>query len=109
MKVALECILTETLGLVMSQNHIQEHTAGNAPHIPIDNDTMLGAPEIYAQFPRNLLCGLAFAKSRKPYVSSYLPNRVYVMPSHENIALPWTLSAYAGKKCDCAQQITSKP
>jgi hypothetical protein len=98
MKIALEGILTEALGLAISKaraNAIFKSTAANVPRIPVNNDATLGAAEVYARFPRNVLDGPAFAKSRNPYVSCYLPNPIYAMQSHENVVPNRPLSAYA--------------
>ena len=53
-----------------------ETTAADVLRIPVKKDGMVGAPEIYAQFPGNILDGLAFAKNGNLYVSCYLPNRI---------------------------------
>jgi gluconolactonase len=64
-----------------------ETTAANVLRIPVNKDGTVGTPEIYAQFPGNILDGLAFAKIGNLYVSCYLPNRIYVVSPDQNIGL----------------------
>jgi len=64
-----------------------ESTAADILRIPIDKDGKVRSPEIYAQFPGNILDGLAFAKSGNLYVSCYLPNRIYVVSPDQNVEL----------------------
>ena len=64
-----------------------ETTAADVLRIPVNKDGMVGAPEIYAQFPGNILDSLAFAKNGNLYVSCYLPNRIYVVSPDQNVEL----------------------
>jgi gluconolactonase len=64
-----------------------ESTAADVLRIPVNKHGTVGSPEIYAQFPGNILDGLAFAKSGNLYVSCYLPNRIYVVSPDQNIEL----------------------
>jgi hypothetical protein len=40
-----------------------ESTAADVLHIPVNKEGKVGAPEIYAQFPGNILDRRAFAES----------------------------------------------
>ena len=64
-----------------------ETTAADVLRIPVNKDGMVGAPEISAQFPGNILDSLAFAKNGNLYVSWYLPNRIYVVSPDQNVEL----------------------
>ncbi len=78
-------------GLALSHKdnavYMIETTAADILRIPIDKDGKAGAPEIYAQFPGNILDGLAFAASGNLYCSCYYPNRIFVAYPDQNTEL----------------------
>jgi gluconolactonase len=64
-----------------------ESTAADIVRIPVNNDGMVGRPEIYAQLQGNVPDGLAFSRSGNLYVSCYCPNRIYAVSPDRNVEL----------------------